>query len=68
MNQLFRQICINLSKLPNRFTRLSGISPLMFLLFPLLLKLGIAAWAAPIVVTVIMLPCTYLLSRAIARN
>ena len=39
-----------------------------FLLFPLLLTLGIAAWAAPIVVTVIMLPCTYLLSRAIARN
>lgn len=39
-----------------------------FLMFPLLLKLGAAAWAAPLVVTVVMLPATYLISRAIVRR
>lgn len=38
------------------------------LLFPLLLKLGVARWAAPLVVTVVMLPATYLISRAIVRR
>lgn len=39
-----------------------------FMLFPLLVKLGFAAWAAPLGVTAIMLPATYLLSRRIVRN
>ena len=38
------------------------------LLFPLLLELGVARWAAPLVVTVVMLPATYLISRAIVRR
>lgn len=39
-----------------------------FMLFPLLVRLGFAAWAAPLGVTAIMLPATYLLSRWIVRN
>lgn len=39
-----------------------------FLLFPLLLELGVARWAAPLVVTLLLLPATFVLSRAIARR
>ncbi|WP_330948161.1 GtrA family protein [Thermomonas sp. LB-4] len=39
-----------------------------FALFPLLLQLGAARWAAPLLVTGIMLPATFLLSRAIVRE
>lgn len=39
-----------------------------FLLFPLLLKLGVARWAAPLLVTLLLLPATFLLSRAFAKR
>lgn len=39
-----------------------------FALFPLLLQLGVARWAAPLLVTIVMLPATFLLSRAIVRR
>lgn len=39
-----------------------------FTLFPLLLQLGVARWAAPLLVTIVMLPATFLISRAIIRH
>lgn len=39
-----------------------------FVLFPLLLQLGVVRWAAPLLITIIMLPATFLLSRAIVRR
>lgn len=37
-------------------------------LFPQLLGWGVARWAAPLVVTAIMLPVAYVLSRSIVRR
>ena len=39
-----------------------------FALFPFLLQIGIAHWLAPLLITIIMLPVTFLLSRAIVRR
>lgn len=39
-----------------------------FALFPQMLGWGVARWAAPLVVTAIMLPLAYVLSRAIVRR
>ena len=39
-----------------------------FLMFPLLLNLGAAPWAVPLLITVVMLPATYFISRAIIRR
>ena len=39
-----------------------------FLLFPLLLKLGVARWLAPLLVTIMLLPVTFVLSRAFAKR
>ncbi len=39
-----------------------------FALFPFLLQIGIARWVAPLLITIIMLPVTFLLSRAIVKR
>lgn len=39
-----------------------------FVMFPWLLKLGAAPWAAPLIITLAMIPATYLLSRTILRR
>jgi len=39
-----------------------------FIMFPWLLELGAARWAAPLIITLTMIPLTYLLSRAILRR